>query len=68
MNRNLGDRERVLRGALAVAFGVLSLWAFRAGNTALAAFGAAAAVAFGINTVTCFCVVHRALGIDTTGD
>jgi hypothetical protein len=66
MDRNVGGRDRIARGVLAVALTLVALRAFRTGRRASAAVAALGAVGLGFNAVTCFCGLNATLGIDTT--
>ncbi|MDY6817823.1 MAG: DUF2892 domain-containing protein [Halobacteriales archaeon] len=65
---NVGGRDRLLRGVLAVVFTVLAISAFRNGKRARGLLVGLAAMGFGFNVVTQFCGLNRALGIDTTSE
>ncbi|MXR51728.1 DUF2892 domain-containing protein [Halovenus sp. WSH3] len=66
--RNVGGTDRIVRAVLAAVCTVLAVSALRAGRRSLGTVAALAAVGLGFNTVTCFCGLNKALGIDTTGD
>lgn len=64
--RNVGGRDRIVRGVLAVVLGALAAAAFGAGRETLAFVAGAGALGAGFNAVTCVCGINAALGIDTT--
>lgn len=63
---NVGGRDRLLRGVLAVILTAVAISAFRAGNRTRGVVASLMAAGFGFNAVTCFCGLNQALGIDTT--
>lgn len=65
---NVGGRDRLLRGVLAVVCTVVAISAFRKGNRTRGLVVGAAAMGFGFNVVTQFCGLNQALGIDTTSE
>ncbi|PSP31340.1 DUF2892 domain-containing protein [Halobacteriales archaeon QH_10_67_22] len=65
---NVGGRDRLARGVLAVAFTVLAVTAFRKGKRAGGLLALVVAFGFGFNATTCFCGLNETLGIDTTDD
>ncbi len=65
-DRNVGGTDRIVRAVLAVALTVVALLAFRGGRRSVATLATVGAIALGFNSVTCFCGLNRALGIDTT--
>lgn len=66
--QNVGGRDRLARGVLAVALAVVAAVSLRGGDRTVGVFAAAGALGLGFNAVTCFCGVNAALGIDTSGD
>jgi len=66
--RNVGGRDRIFRGVLAVVFGVVAVAALSVGRDTLAFVAGAGALGAGFNAVTCFCGINAALGLDTTED
>lgn len=68
IDRNVGGYDRIARAALAIALAIAALSALRKGRRSVGVLAAAGAVGFGINAVTCFCGLNRALGIDTTSE
>ena len=63
--RNVGGYDRIARAVLATVLAVVALSSLRKGRRSA---GVLAAVGFGVNAVTCFCGLNRALGIDTTSE
>lgn len=68
IERNVGGTDRIVRAVLAVGFTIVALSALRAGRRSLGTVAAIAAVGLGINAVTCFCGLNKALGLDTSTD
>ncbi len=68
MDRNVGGRDRLLRGVLAIALTVVALGALRGGNRTRGLLAGVGALALGFNATTCFCGLNRALGIDTSDE
>jgi len=66
--RNVGGRDRIVRGVLAVVLGTVAVAALSAGRDTLAVVAGAGALGAGFNAVTCFCGVNAVLGLDTTED
>jgi hypothetical protein len=66
MDRNVGGTDRIVRAVLAVALTVTALVALRAGRRSVATLATVGAIGLGLNAVTCFCGLNKALGIDTT--
>ena len=66
VTQNVGGRDRIVRGVLAVVFAVIAFKAIRGGNRNRGALAGVFAVGFALNTVTCFCTLNRLLGVDTT--
>ncbi len=66
--RNVGGRDRLVRGLLAGLFVVVAAGALTSGRRTVGAVAAAAAAGLGFNAVTCFCGLNEALGVDTTRD
>jgi hypothetical protein len=66
LERNVGGRDRLVRAALAVLLTVVAVRAFRRGKRATGLLAGVGALGFGFNATTCFCGLHRLLGIDTT--
>lgn len=66
--QNVGGRDRLARGALAVVLAVVAAVSLRGGERTVGALAAAGALGLGFNAVTCFCGVNAALGVDTTSD
>lgn len=65
---NVGGRDRIARAVLAAVFAVAAVRSLRTGKRARSLVAAVIAVGFALNTVTCFCTVNEALGIDTSTD
>jgi len=68
MEQNVGGRDRIVRTVLAVVLATVAVQALRSGKRTRGALAAVAALGFTINSVTCFCGLNSALGINTTGD
>ncbi|WP_459194497.1 YgaP family membrane protein [Halosimplex sp. J119] len=68
MESNVGGRDRLARGIVAVLCTVLAVKALASGNRSRGLVLGIAAVGMGFNAVTCFCGLNRALGIDTTAE
>lgn len=68
IDRNVGGYDRIARAVLAIALTVAALSALRKGRRSVGVLAAVGAVGFGLNAVTCFCGLNRALGIDTTDE
>jgi hypothetical protein len=66
LDENVGGRDRLARAVLAAVLTVVALGALRSGNRTRGLLAGVAAVGFGVNAVTCFCGLNRALGLDTT--
>ncbi|MFC4358507.1 DUF2892 domain-containing protein [Halobium salinum] len=66
IERNVGGRDRLLRAVLAVVLSVATVSALRSGNRVAGLLFATGALGLGVNAVTCFCGLNRALGIDTS--
>jgi hypothetical protein len=66
--QNVGGRDRLARGVLAVALAVVAAVSLRGGDRTVGVVAAAGALGLGFNAVTCFCGVNAALGVDTSGD
>ncbi|WP_123536246.1 YgaP family membrane protein [Halosimplex salinum] len=65
MESNVGGRDRIARAVLAVVLSVVAVKALAGGNRSRGALAGVAALGLGVNAVTCFCGLNRALGIDT---
>jgi hypothetical protein len=63
MDTNVGGRDRLARGALAVALALVAVWAFRTGRRGSAVAATLGALGFGFNAVTCFCGVNATVPI-----
>lgn len=68
LERNVGGADRLARAALAVGLAAVAVRSLREGDRTKAALAIAGALGFGLNAVTCFCGLNRALGIDTSGN
>ena len=68
IEQNVGGVDRIGRAILAVFLAFAALAALRKGRRSVGVLAAIGAVGFGLNAVTCFCSLNRALGIDTTSD
>ena len=66
--RNVGGYDRIARAVLATVLAVVALSSLRKGRRSAGVLAAVGAVGFGVNAVTCFCGLNRALGIDTTSE
>lgn len=66
--RNVGGRDRLVRGLLAGVLAVVAASTVAGGRRTLGVLAGAAAVGLGFNAVTCFCGLNAALGLDTTED
>lgn len=66
IERNVGGRDRTARAVLATLLTVATVRALRRGDRTKGFLLGAGALGLGINAVTCFCGLNRALGIDTT--
>lgn len=66
--RNVGGRDRLARGVLAVLLTVVAAWALRRGKRPTGVAAAIGAAGLGFNVVSCFCGLNAALGRDTTRD
>ncbi|MFW5973927.1 MAG: YgaP family membrane protein [Natrialbaceae archaeon] len=66
IDRNVGGYDRLARAVLATVLAVVALSTLRKGRRSVGILATVGAVGFGINAVTCFCGLNRALGIDTT--
>ncbi len=66
--KNVGGRDRTVRGILAVVLAIVAIGALREGRRTRGTLAAIGAIGLGINAVTCFCGLNAALGIDTTED
>lgn len=68
VSQNVGGRDRIVRGVLAVVFAVIAIKAIRGGNRNRGVFAGVVAVGFALNTVTCFCTFNKLVGLDTTSE
>jgi hypothetical protein len=66
MESNVGGRDRLARGIVAVLLTVVAVKALASGNRWRGLALGVAALGLGFNAVTCFCGLNRTLGIDTT--
>lgn len=66
LERNVGDRDRLVRGGLAVFLAAVAAWSFARGRVRLGGTAGVVALGLGFNAVTCFCGMNELLGIDTT--
>ena len=66
--KNVGGRDRIVRGVLAAVLTVVAIATLRDGKKVTGLLAGFGALGFGFNAVTCFCGLNRALGIDTTDD
>jgi hypothetical protein len=65
---NVGGYDRIARAVLAAVLTVVALSALRKGRRSAGVLAGVGAVGFGVNAVTCFCGLNKALGIDTTSE
>ncbi|ELZ27628.1 hypothetical protein C475_06900 [Halosimplex carlsbadense 2-9-1] len=68
MESNVGGRDRFARGIVAVLLTLVAVKALASGKRSRGLLLGVAALGLGFNTVTCFCGVNQALGIDTTSE
>lgn len=68
MDRNVGGRDRLIRGLLTVVLTVVAIGALRDGRRTGGLLAGVGALALGFNTTTCFCGLNHALGLDTTDE
>ena len=66
LERNVGGRDRLVRGVLAVVLTLVAVRTLRSGNRKLGLVAVVGALGFGFNATTCFCGTNRLLGVDTT--
>lgn len=66
--RNVGGRDRLLRGILALVLAVVALASVLTGRRTMGLLTAVVAVGLALNYITCFCSLNRLLGLDTTED
>lgn len=66
VEKNVGGRDRLVRSVLAVLLTVVAVNTLRKGNRKTGFLALIGAVGLGLNALTCFCSVNKALGIDTT--
>ncbi|WP_311174125.1 YgaP-like transmembrane domain [Halobellus ordinarius] len=66
--KNVGGRDRLLRGLLAALLTVVAVSTLRNGKRKTGLLALGGALGFGFNAVTCFCGLNETLGIDTTGE
>ncbi len=66
--RNVGGRDRLIRGVLAVISTMIALWALRRGDRKRGVVAVVFALGLGFNATVCFCGTNQLLGIDTTED
>lgn len=66
MDRNVGGTDRILRGILAIVFGMTAVAAFATGRRTGGLLASVVAIGFALNYAICFCSVNKLLGIDTT--
>ncbi len=66
--KNVGGRDRLVRGILAVLLTVVAVNTLRNGRRKTGLLALVGALGFGFNAATCFCGTNKALGIDTTAD
>ncbi|MFQ3283584.1 MAG: hypothetical protein ACI9TI_001194 [Natronomonas sp.] len=64
--KNVGGRDRLVRGLLAVVLTVVALRRLKRGKRKAGVLAAVGALGFGFNATTCYCGTNEALGIDTT--
>ena len=64
--KNVGGRDRFVRGILAVVLTVVAVSTLRNGRRKTALLALVGALGFGFNATTCFCGTNKVLGIDTT--
>ncbi|ERG91430.1 MAG: protein of unknown function (DUF2892) [Haloquadratum walsbyi J07HQW1] len=65
---NVGGRDRLMRGVFTILLTLTAVNTLRQRKYKFAILAAAGAVGLGFNTVTCFCGLNEALGIDTTDE
>jgi hypothetical protein len=68
MPKNVGGRDRLVRGVLAAVLTVIAIRTLKNGKRRTAVLAAVGALGFGFNATTCYCGTNEALGIDTTGE
>lgn len=66
--KNVGGRDRLVRGVLGTVLLAVALVAYRRENAPAAAVAALASGGLLFNAVTQFCGCNAALGVDTTSD
>jgi hypothetical protein len=66
LERNVGGRDRLARGLLAVLLAGAAAWSLARGRRLPGVLAGAGALGLGFNAVTCFCGLNELLGIDTT--
>jgi len=66
--RNVGGRDRLIRGLLAVVSVLIAVRALRRGDSKRGVAAAVFALGFGFNAAVCFCGTNQLLGVDTTED
>lgn len=64
--RNVGGRDRLVRGTVAIVLTAIAVRAFRRNDRTAATAAIVAAIGVGLSALICFCGVNRAFGIDTT--
>lgn len=68
LETNVGGRDRLVRGLLAVVLTIVAIRTLRSGKRKTGLLATVGALGFGFNATTCFCGTNRLLGIDTTDD
>jgi len=68
VDKNVGGRDRLARALLAALLTVAAIRSLRRGRRTSGLLASIGALGFGINAVTCFCGLNRALGFDTTDE
>lgn len=66
LSRNVGGRDRQVRGVVGAVMLVVAVWTLLAGNRGRAAVVAVAGAGLLFNAVTCFCGINALLGVDTS--
>lgn len=66
--KNVGGRDRLVRGVLAAVLSVVAVRSFRKGKRKTGLLAGIGALGFGFNATTQYCGMNETLGIDTTSD
>lgn len=68
IKKNVGGRDRLVRGLLAVVLTVVAVSRLKRGKRKAGVLAAVGALGFGFNATTCYCGTNEALGVDTTDE